>query len=202
MAVATEQEMRARVVDAEAQVPLALADALRNGRLGVMDYYRMENMQSDTRMRSSIAGEEPSPRFSVIAQGRRLCYARFSARWSCRQWGARIAPPRTSSSTSSKPEDHRGPQTRKTTSVPVPVPQSQFRGISTVRGPAIQPRRASARTAPSPAPNKFEIVRLLRSANGVRQALVLGEITSNPIPARVAGIAAVNSVSEPYCKHR
>lgn len=61
MAVALEQEMRARVVEAETQVPLALADAFRSGRLGVMDYYRMENMQSDTRMRTSLAGEEPKP---------------------------------------------------------------------------------------------------------------------------------------------
>jgi uncharacterized protein YqfA (UPF0365 family) len=55
MAVASEQEMRARVVEAEAQVPLALAEAFRNGRLGVMDYYRMENVQADTRMRTSLA---------------------------------------------------------------------------------------------------------------------------------------------------
>jgi uncharacterized protein YqfA (UPF0365 family) len=60
MAVALEQEMRARVVGAESQVPLALADAFRSGRLGVMDHYRMENMQADTRMRQSIAGEEPA----------------------------------------------------------------------------------------------------------------------------------------------
>ncbi len=58
MAVAQEQEMRARVVEAEAQVPLALAEAFRNGRLGVMDYYRMENLQSDTEMRSSLAQAE------------------------------------------------------------------------------------------------------------------------------------------------
>lgn len=58
MAVAQEQEMRARVVEAEAQVPLALADAFRSGRLGVMDYYRMENLKSDTDMRASLAGEE------------------------------------------------------------------------------------------------------------------------------------------------
>ena len=58
MAVAQEQEMRARVVEAEAQVPLALADAFRSGRLGVMDHYRMENLQSDTRMRSSLAGDD------------------------------------------------------------------------------------------------------------------------------------------------
>jgi uncharacterized protein YqfA (UPF0365 family) len=55
MAVAQEQEMRARVVEAEAQVPLALADAFRGGRLGVMDYYRMENIEADTKMRSSLA---------------------------------------------------------------------------------------------------------------------------------------------------
>ena len=61
MAVAQEQEMRARVVEAEAQVPLALADAFRSGRLGVMDHYRMENLQSDTRMRSSLAGDEAQP---------------------------------------------------------------------------------------------------------------------------------------------
>src|ERR687894_263825 len=58
MAVATEQEMRARVVEAEAQVPLALADAFRSGRLGVMDHYRMENIQADTTMRSSLARVE------------------------------------------------------------------------------------------------------------------------------------------------
>lgn len=58
MAVAQEQEMRARVVEAEAQVPLALAEALRSGNLGVMDHYRMQNVQADTSMRNSIAGEE------------------------------------------------------------------------------------------------------------------------------------------------
>jgi uncharacterized protein YqfA (UPF0365 family) len=55
MAVAQEQEMRARVVEAEAQVPLALAEAFRGGHLGVMDYYRMQNIQSDTDMRASLA---------------------------------------------------------------------------------------------------------------------------------------------------
>jgi uncharacterized protein YqfA (UPF0365 family) len=58
MAVAAEQEMRARVVEAEAQVPLALADAFRSGRLGVMDHYRMENIQADTTMRASLANNE------------------------------------------------------------------------------------------------------------------------------------------------
>ena len=62
LALAVEQEMRARVVEAEAQVPLALADAFRSGRLGVMDYYKMENVQADTRMRETIAGDENEPR--------------------------------------------------------------------------------------------------------------------------------------------
>ncbi|MCC6703624.1 MAG: flotillin-like protein FloA [Thermomicrobiales bacterium] len=61
MAVAEEQEMRARVVGAEAEVPLALADAFRSGRLGVMDYYRMENVRADTTMRQSLAEEPDAP---------------------------------------------------------------------------------------------------------------------------------------------
>jgi len=60
MAVAREQEMRAAVVEAEAQVPMALAEALRAGRIGVMDAYRMDNIQADTRMRGTIGGDEPS----------------------------------------------------------------------------------------------------------------------------------------------
>lgn len=55
MAVAREQEMRAEVVEAEAEVPRALADAFRSGQLGVFDYYRMQNIQADTEMRESIA---------------------------------------------------------------------------------------------------------------------------------------------------
>jgi uncharacterized protein YqfA (UPF0365 family) len=58
MAMAAEQEMRAKVVEAEAQVPLAMAEAFRTGNLGVMDYFKMENIQSDTRMRGSIAGDD------------------------------------------------------------------------------------------------------------------------------------------------
>lgn len=72
MAVAREQEMkaavqemRAKVVEAEAQVPEAMADAFRNGRLGVMDYYNMQNILADTKMRDSISGgvgtETPNP---------------------------------------------------------------------------------------------------------------------------------------------
>ncbi len=64
MAVAHEQEHRAEaqknralVVLAEAEVPKAMAEAFRNGNLGIMDYYRMQNIQSDTSMRSSIAGD-------------------------------------------------------------------------------------------------------------------------------------------------
>lgn len=54
-AVAKEQEMRADVVAAEAEIPRAMAQALREGKLGVMDYYEMQNIISDTQMRSSIS---------------------------------------------------------------------------------------------------------------------------------------------------
>ena len=61
MAVAQEQEnkaevagMRARVIEAEAQVPLAMAEAFRSGNLGIMDYYKMKNLAADTEMRESI----------------------------------------------------------------------------------------------------------------------------------------------------
>ncbi len=53
---AATQAMRAKVVEAEAQVPLALADALKTGNIGVMDYYRMQNIQADTGMRGAIGG--------------------------------------------------------------------------------------------------------------------------------------------------
>jgi uncharacterized protein YqfA (UPF0365 family) len=62
MAVALEQEMkaesqraRAKVIEAEAEVPKAMADAFRNGNLGIMDYYKMKNIEADTAMRDSIA---------------------------------------------------------------------------------------------------------------------------------------------------
>lgn len=62
-AVALEQEqsarvveMRSRVVEAEAQVPMAMAEAFRAGNLGIMDYYKMKNVQADTSMRENIAG--------------------------------------------------------------------------------------------------------------------------------------------------
>jgi uncharacterized protein YqfA (UPF0365 family) len=61
MAVAQEQEMRARVVEAEAEVPRAMAEAFRSGNLGIMDYYRMKNLQADTEMRGSIAAEGDAP---------------------------------------------------------------------------------------------------------------------------------------------
>lgn len=68
MAVAAEQEMKARVqemkarvVEAEAQVPLAIAEAFRNGQLGVMDFARYQNVVSDTDMRRSIAGGDAAP---------------------------------------------------------------------------------------------------------------------------------------------
>lgn len=66
MAVAKEQEMKAytqemqaKVVEAQAKVPTAMAEALANGRLGVMDYYRLNNIQADTQMRRTIAEVSP-----------------------------------------------------------------------------------------------------------------------------------------------
>ncbi len=48
--------MRAKVIEAEAEVPQAIAAAFRSGKLGVMDYYNMRNIQADTQMRESIGG--------------------------------------------------------------------------------------------------------------------------------------------------
>ena len=63
MAIAAEQEMkaktqemRAKVVEAEAQIPLAIAEAFKKGNLGIMDYYKMKNIMADTSMRESISG--------------------------------------------------------------------------------------------------------------------------------------------------
>jgi uncharacterized protein YqfA (UPF0365 family) len=61
MAVALEQEMRARVVESEAEVPRAMAEAFRAGNLGIMDYYRMQNLQADTSMRTEIASAPGDP---------------------------------------------------------------------------------------------------------------------------------------------
>lgn len=65
MAVAVEQEMkakaqeaRAKVIEAEVQIPLAMAEAFRSGNLGIMDYYRLKNIDADTQMRDSIAKSE------------------------------------------------------------------------------------------------------------------------------------------------
>ena len=53
------QEMRAKVVEAEAEIPKAMAQALKEGKLGVMDYYNLQKIQSDTQMRSTIAKMGP-----------------------------------------------------------------------------------------------------------------------------------------------
>ncbi|HEX2958585.1 MAG TPA: flotillin-like protein FloA [Chitinispirillaceae bacterium] len=65
MAIAAEQEMkakvqemRAKVVEAEAQIPLAISDAFKNGHLGVMDYYKMKNVVADTQMRESLGNPQ------------------------------------------------------------------------------------------------------------------------------------------------
>jgi uncharacterized protein YqfA (UPF0365 family) len=69
MAVAAEQENvaeiaanRAKLVLAEAEVPKAMADAFRSGNLGILDYQRIKNLESDTRMRSQIAAGEEAHR--------------------------------------------------------------------------------------------------------------------------------------------
>lgn len=74
MAVALEQEMkakaqeaRAKVIEAEVQIPQAMAEAFRNGHLGIMDYYKFDNIKADTEMRSSIA--KPSSKGSGTGSG-------------------------------------------------------------------------------------------------------------------------------------
>jgi uncharacterized protein YqfA (UPF0365 family) len=69
MAIATEQEMiarvqemRAKVVEAEAEVPMAMAEAFRKGNMGIMDYYRMKNINADTDMRNSIGHDKQQGR--------------------------------------------------------------------------------------------------------------------------------------------
>ncbi len=62
MAVAKEQEMRALVVENESKVPLAMAEAFRKGNLGIMDYYRMNNINADTSMRESISKTKKKPK--------------------------------------------------------------------------------------------------------------------------------------------
>ena len=92
MAVAEEQENRAKVVAAEAEVPRAMAEAFRQGNLGIMDYYRMKNVQADTTMREAIAapGEAIAatpPREEVAGGGHRCGRGRrdsfFCWRCSC-----------------------------------------------------------------------------------------------------------------------
>ena len=65
MAIAQEQEMRARVqemqakvIEAQAEVPLAMAEAFRKGNLGIMDFVKYQNVNADTKMRDSIAGND------------------------------------------------------------------------------------------------------------------------------------------------
>ena len=61
MAIALEQEMKAKVIEAEAEVPRAMAEAFRSGNLGIMDYYKMKNVEADTAMRESIAKPSSKP---------------------------------------------------------------------------------------------------------------------------------------------
>ena len=75
MAVALEQEMkaktqeqRAKVIEAEAEVPKAIAEAFRSGNLGIMDYYRIKNIEADTSMRESIAKPTTSKKSEIIGE--------------------------------------------------------------------------------------------------------------------------------------
>jgi uncharacterized protein YqfA (UPF0365 family) len=56
--IAKVQEMQAKVVEAEAQVPVAMSAAMRDGNLGILDYYRLENLKADTTMRETIAKDD------------------------------------------------------------------------------------------------------------------------------------------------
>ena len=53
---AKAQEARAKVIEAEAEIPKAIAGAFTSGNLGIMDYYKMQNVQADTEMRNAISG--------------------------------------------------------------------------------------------------------------------------------------------------
>ena len=71
MAVALEQEMtakaqeaRAKVIEAETSIPMAIAEAFKNGQLGIMDYYKFQNIEADTDMRNSIAGSDENKKES------------------------------------------------------------------------------------------------------------------------------------------
>lgn len=57
------QEMQAKVVEAQAEIPMAVAQALREGKMGVMDFLRMQNIMADTSMREALGtgGDEPTP---------------------------------------------------------------------------------------------------------------------------------------------
>ena len=54
--IAKAQEAKAKVIEAEAEIPMAIAEAFKNGNLGIMDYYKNKNVKADTKMRDSIGG--------------------------------------------------------------------------------------------------------------------------------------------------
>ncbi len=90
---AETQRMRARVVEAEAAVPLAVAEAFRSGNLGIMDYYRMNNIKADTEMRSAISGgvapDQPPPSMHRPPRERHSGFDHRERRRSSRQARAR-----------------------------------------------------------------------------------------------------------------
>jgi len=88
--LATVQENRAKVILAEAEVPLAIADAFRKGNLGVTDYYQLRNIQADTEMRSTIAGHRqqrpgPGDRVQFLSPGGpgRVSGGMVTSSWPC-----------------------------------------------------------------------------------------------------------------------
>jgi uncharacterized protein YqfA (UPF0365 family) len=67
--VASIQESRAKVVESEAEVPRAIADSFRSGRLGILDYYKMRNIEADTEMRRSVAtSSQPATKTAETVQ--------------------------------------------------------------------------------------------------------------------------------------
>ena len=63
--IALAQEMRAKVIEAESEVPKAMAEAFRKGNMGIMDYYKFQNIQADTEMRKGIAGDNSDEKKEV-----------------------------------------------------------------------------------------------------------------------------------------
>ena len=71
---AKAQEARAKVIEAEAEVPKAMAEAFRVGNLGIMDYYKMKNIEADTSMREAISQDLPTETENPLRTNHPLLY--------------------------------------------------------------------------------------------------------------------------------